>query len=409
MCKILKHYFFGIFQSDPREISSLNGIRSLGFFLLVMGHLYIGYETFIQDHNFLMKNLFYSSSQCMDIFFMLSGFLISGPLFREIEKKNTIHFGKFFVKRTLRIFPPYFSFLLFQTFIIAPLFIKMRPEYTDYITNLQSKVVYDFLYLSNYITGTMPHGWSLSLEEQFYLLFPIFLLLVFRKISQKYKIYALLSLIIAPIVYRAIIFYTVIEPAAPELTRKLYLTQIYYPLQGRLDCLFTGILFAYVYNRYPKRIEEFLKDRKKVLIASVLAWSSILAYSLLVCEFDKHPISMVFRFTVNSFAWAIIALLSMRTGAWSNRIFSWKIFSPVAKLTYCTYLIHFFFQGILSPAFINPKSAKYSDLLIYTIPIGIVLLFLGYIFHLLTERPFMILKERVFGKVVEMQPTIKTN
>ncbi len=409
MLKILKHYFFGIFQSDPREISSLNGIRSLGFFLLIMGHLYIGYEMFIEDRNFLMKNLFYSSSQCMDIFFMLSGFLISGPLFREIEKKNTIQFKKFFVKRTLRIFPPYFAFLLFQTFIIAPLFIKIRPDYKDYIMDLQSKVIYDFLYISNYITGTMPHGWSLSLEEQFYLLFPVFLLLVFRKIAQKYRIYVLFSLILTPILYRAIIFYTLIEPSAPELTRKLYLTHIYYPLQGRLDCLFVGILFAYIYNRYPEKIQEFLNDSRKVLVASVLAWSSLLVYSLFVCEFDKHPISMVFRFTVNSTAWAVIALLSMRTGAWSNRIFSLRIFSPVAKLTYCTYLIHFFFQGILSPAFINPKGAKYSDLLINTIPIGIVLLFLGYIFHLLTERPFMILKEKFFGKVVEMQATIKTN
>ncbi|MGJ4751839.1 acyltransferase family protein [Leptospira kmetyi] len=407
MLKSIKYYFFGIFQSDPREISSLNGIRCLGFFLLVLGHLYIGFEMFIQDKSWIMRNLLYSTSQCMDIFFVLSGFLISGPLFKEIENKNTIKLGKFFSKRTLRIFPPYFAFLIFQTFIIAPLFIKLRPDYTEYINNLQSKVVYDFFYVSNYVMGTLPHGWSLSLEEQFYLLFPLFLLLIFRKVRKRYRLHTLFGFLVVPILYRWIVFHSVIEPAAPELTRKLYLENIYYPLQGRLDCLFTGILLAYVYNTYPKEIQNFLNDPKKFRIASLAAWGSLIVVSAFFCEYDKGLISMVFRFNINSVSWATIALLSMKSGSWTNRIFSWRIFSPVAKLTYCTYLIHFFFQGILAPVFINAKTAKYSDLVLNTIPIGIVLLLLGYIFHLITERPFMLIKEKWFGKVVEMQPALR--
>ncbi|MBW0435951.1 acyltransferase family protein [Leptospira yasudae] len=407
MFKALRYYFFGIFQSDPREISSLNGIRCLGFFLLVLGHLYVGFEPFIRDKSWIMRNLLYSTSQCMDIFFVLSGFLISGPLFKEIENKNTIQLGKFFSKRTLRIFPPYFAFLFFQTFIIAPLLIKVQPEYADYVRGLQSKVIYDFLYVSNYVMGTMPHGWSLSLEEQFYLLFPIFLLLIFRKIPKRYRIHTLTAFITVPILYRMIVYYTVIEPAPSELTRKLYLETIYYPLQGRLDCLYTGILLAYVYNTYPKEIENFLYDKKKFVTALIFAAASLVCISLFVCEYDKGLFSMVFRFNINSIAWATIALLSMKERTWLHRIFSWKIFSPVAKLTYCTYLIHFFFQGILAPAFINAREAKYSDLLLFTVPIGIVLLFLGYLFHLITERPFMLIKEKWFGKSVDMQPSLR--
>ncbi|TGK17432.1 acyltransferase [Leptospira fluminis] len=399
--KAVRHYFFGIFKFDPREIAPLNGLRSLGFFLVVAGHMYRPFESKIQDPNEFARNFFSSGSFAMDIFFVLSGFLISGPLFRELDRSGTIRLGVFFSKRTIRIFPPYFIFLSLQTFLLFPLLIKLQPDSANELIQYKSRAIFDFLYISNYFPGTVPHGWSLSLEEQFYLLFPPFLLVFFRRIPEKYRIYTLLSCILFPTMYRFIIFKLRIEGITdPVVSKALYHELIYYPLHTRLDSLFTGILLSYVLNRYPDRIFEFLKDAKKrrtLLLVSAVAVFYIIFF---LYEFSPDPISMVFRFNLNAFACAAVMLLSLRPESLSSKLLSFRIFSPIAKLSYCAYLIHFFLAGILTPLFVDVNHPRYLDFALAFVPAGFIVLFFGYLFHLVAERPFMVWKESRYGKEV---------
>ncbi|EPG75738.1 acyltransferase [Leptospira fainei serovar Hurstbridge str. BUT 6] len=402
----IKRYLFGIFKYDPREIAPLNGLRTLAYFLVIGTHMYRPFEPYIKEPNDIARNIFNSGSLCMDIFFILSGFLISGPLFRELDRTNNIRLGVFFSKRTIRIFPPYFIFLSIQTFLFIPILMRLQPESRDALVEFQSKAIFDFLYISNYFYGTIPHGWSLSLEEQFYLLFPAFLLLVFKRIPERFRIASLSLWIVLPTIYRFFIYKYMIEGVTdPILAKQLYSGWIYYPLQGRLDSLFAGIILAYTLNRYPERIYDFLADRRKRAIALGIAIASIAYISVFIFEFQTSPMSMVFRFNINTLAWVIIIILSLRPESFVAKIFSLRIFAPIAKLSYCSYLIHFFLVGILTPAVINIKDPRYMDFAIWFIPTGIVIMCFGYLFHLVAERPFMVWKESKYGKEVILAKT----
>ncbi len=95
----------------------------------------------------------------VDLFFVLSGFLISGLLFSEYAETGTINLGRFLLRRGLKIYPAYYFFVLFW----LPF-------------NLHQLKLSDLFFMQSYFPGYWGHGWSLSVEEHFYLLLPLILL-----------------------------------------------------------------------------------------------------------------------------------------------------------------------------------------------------------------------------------------
>ena len=115
----------------------------------------------------------------VDIFFVISGYLIGGILFTEIEKNKKIEFINFFERRIRRILPPTLPILILCT--VAGWFILLPFDYKLFGQSLVSQAVsisniyfYQTIgYFDNNITSKpLLHTWSLSLEEQFYILFP---------------------------------------------------------------------------------------------------------------------------------------------------------------------------------------------------------------------------------------------
>lgn len=155
-------------------IIGLNGIRAIAVFFVIISHRF-------PVKHFL--NSFPLGSYGVDVFFVLSGFLISRGLFFQLKlSEGNFHSNfqilkNFFLKRCLRIFPVYYTLLLF-------LFLTKGIIGNNFRENILWYVFYGANYL-NYIQnkwfGALAHLWSLSVEEQFYVFFPILLIFIFRK------------------------------------------------------------------------------------------------------------------------------------------------------------------------------------------------------------------------------------
>ena len=121
---------------------------------------------------------------------------------------------------------------------------------------------------------------------------------------------------------------------------------------------------------------------------------------------------MVIRFPLFSTLWALVMLTSMKEGTIINRLLSFKIYSPIAKLSYCAYLIHI---AIMTPLirkwFVErgedglPRFVYVQqwEVLPYSVVMGLIILGAAYLYHLVAERPFMILKEKYAGKQISFE------
>lgn len=205
---------------NKNHFPSLDGWRAVAIILVIFGHSrFTTLETSL--YNQFIFLLVYASLG-VKIFFVLSGFLITSLLIKEFIKNEKINIKHFFIKRTLRIFPVLYLYIL-TIFIL------------NYIYDLNLKIDYflgPLLYISNFsifegtwITG---HTWSLAVEEQFYLVWPF--------------IFSFMTL-------KAWLFCTIILCSVPLLNIWWYYNPSYYqitlgPFLTNADSIFTGSLFA---------------------------------------------------------------------------------------------------------------------------------------------------------------------
>ena len=127
----------------------------------------------------------------VDIFFVISGYLITGIIWRDL-KANTFTLSYFYAKRVKRLFPALFTMLLACT--LAASLIIYPSELQFFAKSLIATVFYvsNLFFLSeiNYFTSDLElspliHTWSLSVEEQFYLFFPVMLLFIYKKAAHR--------------------------------------------------------------------------------------------------------------------------------------------------------------------------------------------------------------------------------
>jgi len=168
-------------SSLPSHIPALDGIRGLAVLLVFYCH------TTLIDPGGALGKLFVSSSRIswagVDLFFVLSGFLITGILFDA--KGKDFYFRNFYARRTVRIFPLYYAFLL-VALVLLP--IVTPASLADvYLHEFPTQKVWYWLYLSNFYQAFHPThhlvfvSWSLAIEEQFYLCWPLVVFLCSRK------------------------------------------------------------------------------------------------------------------------------------------------------------------------------------------------------------------------------------
>jgi len=178
----------------------IDGLRAIAVFAVILYHANL---------NLFGKNLFNGGFVGVDIFFVISGYLITNIILKEIYVTNNFSLKHFYERRIRRILPA----LLFVMIICssAGYFILLPLAYSDFSRSLITSIFFSsnfYFWITgqkygseNELLKPLAHTWSLSVEEQFYILFPIFLLVIikyFRKyLSTSLFIYLFISLIFA--------------------------------------------------------------------------------------------------------------------------------------------------------------------------------------------------------------------
>ena len=255
--------------------------------------------------------------------------------------------------------------------------------------------MFDLIYISNYFHGILPHGWSLSLEEQFYIILPFFLLYVFKNLRETQRLVMLIILYFIPLFIRIYLFNSYLIHLPREEEINFYESNIYKPFHTHFDSLVSGILLAFFIETYKSTWVFFCNSLIISRIFYFLAWFVLIFFNCLVSELEIGYLNQIFRYNINNICFFIIFMFSFDKSFFMNKFFSLKLFSPIAKLSYIAYLIHMLLLGILMYPLSNKPEIQIKDLLINLIPNSIIIFIVSYLLYLLTEKPFSILKEKL--------------
>lgn len=343
----------------------LNGLRGLAAILILLVHSLFP----------CFKALWIG----VPIFFVLSGFLITRILL--LNKTSENYFKAFYFKRALRIFPIYYLALLFSVFwgLAVKADFNHFPLFLIYLQNfpISQNNSPDYCY------GLMNHTWSLSVEELFYLFWP---LLVFI-LQKRTLVWVTLLIGLASILFKLVMlcfFYT-------EHTDQLLLLS----LAGNIDGLMAGALLgilsldstSFLYRPFPLKTFYFaLLFFCLVLAANYHTYSEIFHFSLV-----KNLLSLcVIAFTFFAIAWVIT---HQNSSSLFLRPFNSRLLQFAGTISYGLYLYHAIVYGI-TEAFVYHFKISFGSvpLLFFKILITLLISILSWRF---IEQPFLRLKNKI--------------
>jgi peptidoglycan/LPS O-acetylase OafA/YrhL len=212
-----------------RNIPSLDGLRAFSILLVILAH-----AAWFLPHWLVADSAFQlvvgNGYHGVTVFFVISGFLITTLLLREFDKTNSISLKRFYLRRTLRIFPPFYFFLGVMALLWAAHLIPEDPA--SFLASLTYTWAYDPHAHGYFIT----HTWSLSIEEQFYLFWPVLFVVLHRR--EKLISASVFLILVMPVL--RVLFYFVL----PSLRGHEF-----YMVQGWIDTMMVGCLLALLRHR----------------------------------------------------------------------------------------------------------------------------------------------------------------
>lgn len=260
----------------------------------------------------------------VDLFFVLSGFLISGLLFREYTQHGQIKLGRFLIRRAFKLYPAYYAFLLI-TLIWQIMVGKPRPlPLYSFLSNS--------LFFQNYGPAVWNHTWSLAVEEHFYLMFSV---LIFSLSCTKSKLTNPFRMIrnITIGIGISVLLFRVITDWRLVYTHRTHL----YPTHLKIDSLMFGVLLSYYYHFKSEETVSVLKKYYKFTLPASFAFLSTSVFFFIEKPF-MHTIG--FSLLYLGFGIQLLHLISWQSKLkdWFTKYLSWLSF--VGVHSYSIYLWH---------------------------------------------------------------------
>lgn len=338
-------------SASASRVPTLDGLRALSILLVLLGHM-------SGTPNFPTVPLFgLYANFGVRVFFIISGFLITSLLLKEMRKTGRISLKDFYTRRVLRIFPAFYTFLVVVCALSLGAVIQLRPH----------DLLFAFTYLMNFHfdhSWHVGHLWSLAVEEQFYLLWPAVVALCSRKRALQI---AAGVFIMSPFARLAVYYFTPslrhgIGHMFPTVADALAIGCF---LAGTRDLLHT--------QRWYMRL---LEPRSFAVISAIAVLANLLQ--------DWPRIYMAFGESIMNVCIAICIDRCMTFASGKvGRILEWRPVTFIGVLSYSLY--------IWQQLFLNRSSAA----LVCTFPLNLIMVGLFALgSYYLVEQPFLKLKER---------------
>lgn len=322
----------------------------------------------------------------VDIFFVISGFLITSLLTQELASTGTLSLKRFWMRRVLRIMPAYYFFLLVMAVWLGAAAFPALTVAATYLTDYDSALGWGNLGRFRQLLG---HTWSLAVEEQFYLLWPVLFYFVLAYRAQKLVYHRGLivagAAIVLVVVWRG---YLVTTGASND--------RLYLAFDTRFDAILTGCLAALLWAApaWQQRIRSGLGN---AWAPWVVLGAFLLSAANLGFPHDRGLGFWVVGLPVQN-ALAALLVLALLVNPYSRltTFFSQPVLTWIGRLSYSLYLWHVMaFYGVdrLAPATRLGLSGYSAEIILETLRLGAVLL-IACISYYVVERPFLQLKKR---------------
>lgn len=256
----------------------------------------------------------------VDLFFVLSGFLVSGLLFSEYRKHGQLSMSRFLVRRGLKIYPAFF--LLILVTVPMTVLLEGRPG--------RSQIASEVFFLQSYVPGIWNHTWSLSVEEHFYLLLPMLLMvLVWRGKGRRDPFWPLIPIV--AVIACVLLAARILLAQGREYS---HLTSLY-PTHLRIDSLLFGVLISYAFHFQSAWCRSvFTSPRRRWLLRGGLA----LFLPAFVFELGAHPFMYTGGLTLLYLAGGAILVGSVEAAIPHNPLVRSLAF--IGSRSYSVYLWH---------------------------------------------------------------------
>ena len=394
----------------------IDGIRAIAVLWVIFFHAWLFQQIIfskeiekIYDYPFL--NWVTKGDLGVDLFFVISGFLIGGIIFKEIKSSEKFNFKRFYVRRFLRLSPVYIFAIFLNLYFLKEL---GQDNLLLYWPNL--------LYINNYLPGSpMGWTWSLAIEEQFYIIVPFLLVFIFPRFRNKAVFFIVLSAISISLTwYYVYVFKQYTLPFNLTFLSddwKAWFDSYYMVTHLRYIGLLLGVALAYINVYKTKEIKNiFERKAKLVTIFSIISVIGFITISFTpLGEWMPLQDSIFNHLNIHVGKWyeilvrplfslftAFILLACIHGNNFIinpiNKFLSSKFFYPIAQVSYSAYLFHEMFIIWVSPRLLKYLSPSFTHTQIFLIIVFvslIAILIVSVFMYYLIEQPFQKIREKI--------------
>ena len=383
-----------ISAQNPDRASSrnpgLDTLRSVAILTVMVFHTFE-----LHPQNTIPERLLPVAQLCwmgVDLFFVLSGYLIGLQVLRPYSRGARPSISTFYLKRFFRVLPAYL--VVYMVYCTIPAWREvphMAPPW-QFLT-------FTWNFFANYPTDkAFSHVWSLCVEEHFYLLLPLIVVLMARRPSLRKSIALIALVLLAGVVFRSYVVYHWLQPlaAAGRSYTRVYVKQIYYPTYSRLDGLLGGVCLALIRLFRPAWWSRLACHGHLTLLSgsAFVASAVVLFHDRWQSVTGVSALGTMIGFPVLSLGLALVVLSALSTNGLlaRGRVPGAEVLATLAYSLYLTHkgIIHI--DSVYFPRISGEGGVAWVGLFAVTSLATAAILYVG------VERPFLKLRDRLISE-----------